>query len=679
MNQPLARPGQLLSCHLQGVSEKTCTRLPTDLSELGRVAGLLHDVGKYNPQWQEWINAIAIGDCPANHPSHAQAGASWAVNQLGALGNILALCVAGHHRGLYDYNQLEKVLKVYEGEIEAAIAHTPSEFLPSSLDIDINQLLSGYGESAAQISMLIRILFGALIDGDRTDVAEFEGKGQTPKFAKIAELQDKLSNHVAKFNGNSSVSLARRRFYEECRQFAQKVSLHNSGGIFDLTAPCGCGKTLSGAQLALDIASRLNKDRVIYVAPFISILEQNASVLADVLGRENVLEHHSNFDPKSEAYEHKIAGERWLHPIIATTAVQFLESLFESSPRRCRKLPSVINSVIFLDETHTIPTNVLKPVMESLQILALYWGCVVILSSASQPDYSPFCANIIPVIAEPSYYFEQFKRVEYELIGKASWLQIATHAHPQALIVCNTIKAARDAYQAHKEAVLLTALCPPIHRREIIADVRQKLSAGTPVVLCATQLVEAGVDLDFPIAYRMMTGLDSIIQTAGRVNREGLLVDQEGQPLKGVLRIFSSELHYPTAPEYQQRIRITQQRLDVGEDLQSPNCIKAYSKRLYAESKTDELKIIPMLERVELESVAKAFKLIDEQVSVLVRVPHHEAKFDQALSSRDFRALQGFTIGVFKSRFDKNNANIKEVEGFYVWQGDYDWGADIVL
>ncbi|PSB17843.1 CRISPR-associated helicase/endonuclease Cas3 [Phormidesmis priestleyi ULC007] len=672
MTQPIARPGQLLSSHLHGVSEKTIARLPITLSELGQVAGLLHDIGKYNPQWQAWINAIAVGASPTNHPSHAQAGASWATKQLGVLGNIVALCVAGHHRGLYDLDQLDGVLKAYDSQIEAAIAQTPSEFLPSALDITREQLETAYGESGPQLSMLVRILFGALIDGDRTDVAQLEGTLPATQFAKIATLQDNLATHVAEFSGTSPVNLARKRFYDECRQFAQKVSLHNGGGIFDLTAPCGCGKTLSGAQLALDIASRLHKDRVIYVAPFISILEQNASVLAKVLGRENVLEHHSNFDPKSEAYEHKIAGERWLHPIVATTAVQFLESLFENSARRCRKLPSIVNSVIFLDETHTIPTNVLKPVMESLKILAAHWGCVVILSSASQPDYSPFCANITPVIANPDYYFKEFKRVRYEVMGKVSWLEIAAHHHHQALIVCNTIAAARDAYRAHKGSVLLTALCPPIHRREIIADVRQKLEDDDPIVLCATQLVEAGVDLDFPIGYRMMAGLDSIIQAAGRVNREG-------KNPEGVLRIFYSEIDYPTMPEYQQRIRITKQRLDVGDDLQSPNCIKAYSKRLYSDSDTDELEIISKLDRVEIESVAKAFKLIDEQISVLVRVPHHEIKFDSALTSRDFRALQGFTIGVSKSRFDKNIANIKDVEGFYVWCGGYDWGADMAL
>ncbi|MCY7321794.1 MAG: CRISPR-associated helicase Cas3' [Phormidesmis sp. CAN_BIN36] len=659
MNQPIARPGQLLSSHLQGVSEKTIARLPITLSELGRVAGLLHDVGKYNPQWQVWMNAIAVGATPTNHPSHAQAGASWAVKQLGALGNIIALCVAGHHRGLYDLNQLDGVLKAYDSQIEAAIAQTPSEFLPSALDITVEQVLTAYGESGSQLSMLVRILFGALIDGDRADVAQFEGTLPATKFAKIADLRNKLATHIAKFSETSPVNLARKRFYEECRQFAQKVSLHNGGGIFDLTAPCGCGKTLSGAQLALDIASRLNKDRVIYVAPFISILEQNALVLADVLGRENVLEHHSNFDPKSEAYEHKLAGERWLHPIVATTAVQFLESLFENSARRCRKLPSIVNSVIFLDETHTIPTNVLKPVMESLQILAEHWGCVVILSSASQPDYSPFCANITPVIANPDCYFKEFRRVRYEVMGKLSWLEIAAHNHHQALIVCNTIAAARDAYRARKGAILLTALCPPIHRREIIADVRQKLKDDDQIVLCATQLVEAGVDLDFPIGYRMMAGLDSIIQTAGRVNREG-------KHPEGLLRIFHSEIDYPTMPDYRQRIRITQQRLDVGEDLQSSDCIKAYSKRLYSSSDTDELEIIPKLNRVEIESAAKAFKLIDEQISVLVRVPHHAIEFDRALSSRDFKALQGFTIGVFKSRFDKNMTDIEEVDGFYV-------------
>ena len=669
MNQPIARPGQRLSCHLQGVSEKAIARLPITLSELGQVAGLLHDIGKYNPQWQTWMKA---GAAPTNHPSHAQAGASWAVKQLGVLGYIIALCVAGHHRGLYDLAQLDGVLNAYDDEIEAAIAQTPSEFLPSALEITKEQVLTAYGESGSQLAMLVRILFGALIDSDRADVAQFEGTLPAAEFAEITVLRDQLAAHVAEFSEISLVNLARKQFYAECRHFAQTVSLQNGGGVFDLTAPCGCGKTLSGAQLALDLASRLNKDRVIYVAPFISILEQNASVLAKVLGRENVLEHHSNFDPKSEAYEHKIAGERWLHPIVATTAVQFLESLFENSPRRCRKLPSVVNSVIFLDETHTIPTNVLEPVMKSLEILAAHWGCVVILSSASQPDYSQFCATITPVIADPSYYFKAFKRVRYEVMGTMSWTQIAAYDHHQALIVCNTIAAARDAYRAHEGAILLTALCPPIHRREIIDEIRHRLKQRDSIVLCATQLVEAGVDFDFPIGYRMMAGLDSIIQAAGRVNREG-------ENPEGVLRIFSSELPYPTAPDYQQRIRITKQRLDVGEDLQSPDCIKAYSKRLYSSSDTDELGIIAKLDRVELEGVARAFKLIDEQSSVLVRVPDHEDEFDRALLSRDFRALQGFTIGVFKSRFDKNLASIEEIDGLYVWRGDYDWGADMVL
>jgi CRISPR-associated endonuclease/helicase Cas3 len=672
MNPPIARPGQLLSTHLEGVGELAATRLPADLSELGRVAGLLHDIGKFNPQWQDWINAIATGANPGHHPSHAQAGAAWATEKLGALGSMLALCVAGHHRGLYDFEQLEGTLATYQNEIAAALAQTPAEFLPEDLETTVEQVLTAYGGCGIQVSMLIRIVFGALIDGDRADVAQFEGTLPTTSFATVADLRDRLAAHVSQFSGTSPVNLARQRFYRECREFARSVSLLNGGGMFDLTAPCGCGKTLAGAQLALDIASRFQKERVIYVAPFISILEQNASVLADVLSRDNVLEHHSNFDPKSEVYEHKLAGQRWLHPIVATTAVQFLESLFESSPRRCRKLPSVVNSVIFLDETHTIPTNVLKPVMEILQVLAAHWGCVIILSSASQPDYAKFCQTIRPVIADPGYYFKAFRRVRYERMGKLSWAEIAAHQHPQALIVCNTIAAARDAYRKYPGATLLTTLCPPIHRREIIEDVRQKLKLGTPIVLCATPLVEAGVDFDFPIGYRMLAGLDSIVQAAGRVNREG-------NQTEGILRIFKSEIEYPTDPEYRRRCQIAEQRLSVDEDLQSPDCIKAYSKRLYSAFDTDEFKILPMLDRVELESVAKAFKLIDEQMSVLVRVPHHGAEFDQALKNRDFKALQGFTIGVFQSRFNKNISSVEEVDGFYVWRGGYDWGADMVL
>jgi CRISPR-associated endonuclease/helicase Cas3 len=647
-----ARPGQLLSEHLNGTATKTSLRLPAVLKGLGHGTGLWHDLGKFNPNWQSYL----AGQGPK--VGHAQAGAYLALKHLGEQS---ANCVAGHHGGLYDQADLKPKLKQFQAEIMATIAATPEDLM-LPLTVDAPGILQTYGAQPIEEMVMTRMLFGALIDADRCDVAISEGKQVDVSHEALAVLGQRVAAQVDRFGqATDELNRSRRQFYQACRDFAKTKIV--GGALLEFAGPTGIGKNLSGAQLALDIAVESGKKRVVYVAPFCSILEQNADVLRSILGDQNVLEHHSSFDPSKAEFDHKLAGQRWQHPFICTTAVQFLESLFSHRPRQCRKLPSLIDSVIVLDEAHTLPTEWL------LRVLAERWGCVVILGSATQPDYRGFLPEIQPVIADPQPYFAVCDRVTYVDAGRLTWADIASRNHHQALIVCNTIAAAVDVAVAIPGAIRLTSLVPPIERRRLIALIQAKLQADESVVLCSTSLVEAGVNLDFPVGYRELTGIESLVQTAGRVNREGR--KEKGA---AVLNIFETVKDYHLAADVRLRADLARQRLAEGIKLGDADMLKLYSQRLWRDVDTCPQDVERHVAMRAYRSLSEMFRLIGDQVSVVVRVPGHERVVQRAIDNLDWAVLQQYTIGLSMKRFGKNQQYIEECNGINVWTGEYDQG-----
>lgn len=669
-----ARPKQLLQAHLTNVGKDASQRLPS-LEVFALVSGLLHDLGKYSPRWQAYLLA-KVQKLSTPTVNHAAAGSAYAAELWGDSSLAIQLAIAGHHAGLHDLSGIDAQVKAGKEQMtDITIPEWLIESLPSELpEFKLNNQ-SGIGATLA-----IRILFGALIDADRNDAASTL---YTQIYDSLTTLKDRLASHVATMPLRYSMDEVRRKYYQECRQAAAL------NGIIELAGPCGVGKTLAMMQLALDHAVLNHKSRIIYVAPYNSILEQCAGVYRNIVGAENVLEHHSGFDPKDETEDEqkkrKLDGERWEHPIIATSAVMFFESLFSHKPRRCRKLPSLQNAVILIDEVHTIPTNFLKPIIETLQCLVSDWGCTIILSSATQPDYHKLDLNPVQAIDNLDIYYKALERVQYRTRGKLSWEQITEEIakEPNGLIVSNTTAMARDCYQAFRDRDLpnvyhLSALMPPIHRAEILVAIKSHLENREKVYLSSTQVIEAGVDLDFAVGYRAMAGIDSIIQTAGRVNRNGENL--------AVLHIFSPVKNYSIWRELEHRINCTNQVLDDKIDIHAANCLKSYSRRLYDRISLDTESIIDLSADIALHQIGEKMQMISETQSVLCAPEHHQRELDllldelanvSTITPQLWKDIQKFSINMRPNKYQSalKNKLIEVSNDISVWVGEYGLGV----
>jgi CRISPR-associated endonuclease/helicase Cas3 len=302
-------------------------------------------------------------------------------------------------------------------------------------------------------------------------------------------------------------------------------------GLFALTVPTGGGKTLSSTAFALKHALKYGLKRIIYVIPYTSIIEQTADVLRGFLGSDNVLEHHSNFDPEKETSRSRLSSENWDAPIVVTTSVQFFESLYACKSSRCRKLHNIAESVVILDEVQLLPLRLMLPCAEAVKQLAAHYRTTVVLSTATQlnlPGINP--SDVCEIIPAYLDLYHRLKRTEVEfpvdLSVRRTWDEIAAElsSFNQVLCIVNTRRDCRDLYEKMpEETIHLSAGMCGEHRSRVIAEIKRKLADGEPIRVISTQLVEAGVDIDFPVVYRAFSGLSSVAQSAGRCNREGRL------------------------------------------------------------------------------------------------------------------------------------------------------------
>jgi CRISPR-associated endonuclease/helicase Cas3 len=482
-----------------------------------------------------------------------------AIDKLGLPGRILAYLIAGHHAGLYDWHGgLNQRLAAdsARAELTEALAAGPLAGLVSAADGFQPDLRAcpGGGQGFA---LWIRMLFSCLVDADFVDTERFmdpdksNWRGDYPDISRLLERFDAHMTAMArKLEARgllSDVNRLRAAILAQCRGKAD-----DAPGLFSLTVPTGGGKTLSSLAFALEHARRHGKRRVIYVIPYTSIIEQTADVFREIFGGSEpdpVIEHHSNAesDPGQENLKSRLACENWDAPVIVTTNVQFFESLFAARTSRCRKLHNIINSVVVLDEAQLLPPDFLQPILDVLNLLTQHYGVSVVLSTATQPALSTReyfdpkqnlrgLENVRELMAgghhiqTPDELYSALKRVEVALPSDwrtpVSWDDLAgdLQRHDSVLAIVNRRKDARELFKRMPEGTIhLSALMCGAHRSDVIRRIKQRLQAGEPVRVISTQLVEAGVDLDFPVVYRALAGLDSIAQAAGRCNREGLL------------------------------------------------------------------------------------------------------------------------------------------------------------
>ena len=660
-----------------------------------RLAGTWHDLGKYRPVFQDYIrqksgfekqNAHIEGG--AGRVSHSTAGALLACERFGTPGRVLAYLIASHHAGLYDwhsdFNSLEARLisEASQAELAEALAEAPPEILDHG---DFSPNLRNLPGGSAGFALWLRMLFSALVDADFLDTEAFmdEGKasarGVWPELATLRASFDVYMAQLAANAPDTPVNRLRARILAQCRAKAT-----DTPGIFSLTVPTGGGKTLASMAFALDHALTHGQRRIIYVIPYTSIIEQTADVLRGIFG-EAVIEHHSNAesDPGRESLRSRLACENWDAPIVVTTSVQFFESLFAARTSRCRKLHNIAGSVVVLDEAQLLPPEFLKPILGALNLLTRHYGVTVVLSTATQPAlarqaYFDPQKNITgldevrelmqggPHVQTPDELYRDLRRVRVRLPAdwqaRTAWEDLATElaAHPSVLAIVNTRRHAATLHALlPKDTLHLSALMCGAHRADVIAAIKARLKAGVPTRVVSTQLVEAGVDLDFPVVYRALAGLDSIAQAAGRCNREGRL---EG--LGEVVVFVPPDPAPPGLLAKGEGACRTVLHAYTGDPLDRA-LFERYFRQLYYQCELDQHGIDKLLTvdgqtlAVNFRSAAEHFRLIDDadQASVVVRYhgPNgQDTTVDDRLKQlrRDgtarwlLRALQRYTVNI---------------------------------
>ena len=670
--------------HLRAVSE-TAARFaePFGASSWARAAGLAHDAGKYSNAFQCRILR--------NGPKvdHSTAGA---FELKGVAAGLLSYCVAGHHGGLPnggslvdDGGSLLGRLKVADrGGIPDHSAFQNGVALPE-VDPPVFKVLPKTNEDGAfSLSMLTRMVFSCLVDADFLCAEAFmagkprEGMGAD----SLSALCDRLESHLMGFYPlRGAVNEARCGMLDDCLAASRKRP-----GVFSLTAPTGSGKTLGLLRFALNHAraQQTAMQRIICAIPYTSIIEQNAAIYREVLGECNVLEHHSSFDygdsedPSSSLNRMKLAAENWDVPVVVTTNVQFFESLFASKTSRCRKLHNIANSVIMLDEAQMIPTKFLRPCVKALAELVKNYGCSVVLCTATQPCLEGYFGNEGLIVEEisgnPRDLSKSLERVTYRRDGKLDDEQIANALleYDQALCIVNSRKQARCLFDRLKGSGCgdgvyhLTTMMHSAHRKRVLASITERLQRGGRCIVVATCLVEAGVDLDFPIVYRAVAGVDSLVQAAGRCNREGKRAAQDS-----AVHLFVPTDPYSIPADVGQRAQVAQSVLPglleaSDEPLDVENQVPAYFERLYlakGESQLDEKKIVQRMSQnssqngiaiFPFEDVGRDFKLIEEGSTPLV-IPCEENEDalerarDGAFSRGDWRTLSRYSVSLYSS------------------------------
>jgi CRISPR-associated endonuclease/helicase Cas3 len=625
--------------------------------------GLLHDLGKYTQEFQ----ARLYGD--STRADHATAGAKQVMRHLTntygntpsvqAMAKLMAFAIAGHHAGLAN--------GVEEGQERSTLKQRLAKDIPAlnevwQREISLPQRIAvpplkthSNPEKYANfhVMFLTRMLFSCLIDADRIDTENYtrriDGRPELKsKYPNIKTLQTQLKQHLQQLGKRAKptdVNVLRQHILHHARQVAIQP---NESGLYSLTVPTGGGKTLTSLAFGLDHAAQHQLRRVIYVIPFTSIIEQTADVFRSALGesKDAVLEHHCAFDrdklpeeikkqskPRQADYRDKLrlTMESWDAPIVVTTAVQFFESLFSDRPSQCRKLHNIAGSVIVLDEAQTLPRKLLRPIMAVIDELALNYGCSVVLCTATQPalkDHDGFhngFQNVKEIAPNPFELFEKLRRAQIKSVGEKTDDELTAHlrSHTQVLMIVNNRRHARELFDAiaNEEGAyhLTTAMCAE-HRSQKLKEIRLRLQNGQACRLVATSLIEAGVDVDFPIVYRAEAGLDSIAQAAGRCNREGRQSTKDSQVL-----VFQSS-KWKTPPELAQLAAPMRSIFRTHEgDVLVPDALKSYFQQVYYAkgADLDHHQILKKIRTTEgcdfpFQNIARDFRMIDSNMLPII-------------------------------------------------------------
>lgn len=678
---------QLLIDHLTNTANLAQSfGVDAGISDFSYFAGLLHDIGKYSFAFQNRLKG-------SKHPvDHSTAGAQelhkkFQNSSIYPIALIISYCIAGHHAGLPDYGS--PIDLDGTGTLQSRLKTRIEDYSAYSEELDLSTVIipkkfpigSAKKHQLFSVAFFTRMIYSTLVDADYQDTEEFiQGRKTRGESEKIDVLCQRFNQFLTKFSKpENKINQIRTQVLHNCIQKATK-----NPGFFTLTVPTGGGKTYASLAFALNHAFQHGLKRIIYVIPFTSIIEQNASVFRDCLGNENILEQHADFDYENvfkkesnlsddetnNALEKlKLSAENWDISITVTTNVQFFESLFSCHSSKCRKIHNLAKSVMIFDEAQMLPREFLFPCMNSLWELVNNYHSSVVFCTATQPSlqrFMPDGTKFIEIIEDPQKLFANYQRVQIEYIGKQTddELIYRLNEQNQSLCIVNTRKHAKGLFNGltgEGRYHLSTLMCP-IHRKLVLNEVRQRLKEGVSCRVISTQVMEAGIDIDFPIGFRAIAGMDSIIQAAGRINREQ-------KHTSGILYVFETDSKFvKRVPAYiEQGAAIARSILrEFKNNPISTDAINAYFEKLYSLQEGDQAfdvnGIMACFEKKEgffFKTASERFHIIDNRTEpVFIPYDHVAEELIEELKVAPFprtilRKLQLYTVNIYPQELEE--------------------------
>ena len=613
----------------------------------GKILGLYHDIGKFSKEFQNYLLYGGV----RGSVDHTGAGSieifKTGLNSKNPTFFLLAMCIAGHHGGLPDMGDNPKTSE--KGTLLYRLNNSSfpdyavyKEYLPSIKSEDVPDITKNLTTAFAQM-FYVRMLYSCLVDADYLDTEVFLADKTVLRsgFIDIAKMKLLVDEYTSKFDpASSALNKMRCELLKQCKDAgSDNKQIHKN--LYTLTIPTGGGKTLSSLSFALNRAVLTGRQRIIYVIPYTSIIEQNAGVFKGIVGKNNVVEHHMNvvYDDTDGSNRKKLATENWDAPLIVTTNVQFIESIFANKPSKCRKLHNIANSIIIFDEAQMLPEDYLLPCVEVIKELTEHYNCCVVLCTATQPSLDKFFDNkALEIIDKPKFYYDVFKRTKIKILGKLTKSELAAKLkkYSQVLCIVGTKRKAQQIFELLKEeknVYHLSTNMYPAHRKRILEEVRVKLKNGEVCRVISTSLIEAGVDVDFPTVYKEMDALDSIVQAAGRCNREGKRNVEDS-----IVYVFELEGNSNKLRLLEKQV--TENILQEYEDISSPEAITAYFNKLHVllAENLDKRKIFEFLkhgrQRFYFKTIASMVKIINDNTkSIFIPFDSNAKIIEQELRS----------------------------------------------
>lgn len=637
------------------------------LADQGKLAGMMHDIGKYSTAFQKRLKGGSKVD-------HSTAGALECMER----GQIpAAFCIAGHHSGIPNLgSRTDLEGKALFARLNRAQQNGLEPYGAWLREIEMpNSSIPSFCADSLSAVFYVRMLYSCLVDADYTDTESFMTgemrKGEKPNFNHLNCMLDQYVEPW--FPPVSELNRKRCAILRECMERGETAE----PGLFTLTVPTGGGKTIASLAFALRHAKRNHLSRIIYVIPYTSIIEQTAEIFRNVLGAENILEHHSGVQLETETTDIRTAKsvENWDAPIIVTTAVQFFESLYSNKPSKCRKLHNIAGSVVVFDEAQMMPLPYLRPCVHSIAQLVAHYNASAVLCTATQPALSALFDEYLPdtpakeICSEWLFEDPLFRRVSIKNAGVMSSESVSNRMNQekQTLCIVNSRKNAQELFALLNRdgAFHLSTLMYPAHRKRVLQEIRSRLKSGLPCRVVSTSLIEAGVDVDFPAVFREVAGLDSILQAAGRCNREGKRPSEDS-----IVTVFQPEGAVP--PLFEPMIAAAQMTMGTHGNLFSKEAVNDYYARLLGikgDFALDRHGILKQLKEdgFPFESVAEQFRLIEQDTKTVYIPEGQGAELVAKLrvgkcSGKLYRALDQYSLSVYTEHFERlKNAGVLEL------------------